>query len=427
VIDPQTYELYDAFEDCLARMLAGEPAEGCLARYPDLAGELRPMLVAASAARAAGQVPRGAEARSRARFLAAASGRRAGGARRAPSFAGLLRGLAAMAAVLVVGLLGGLALYFASAPTLPGDPLYGVKREFEAARLQLVSGPAERLALEAQLDARRAGELRHLLAAGRAGTVRFAGPLGAFDAQTWQVGDFTVQLAPGTPITGTPRADFYVRVDADVRDGIITARALDVVDEELAGALGGGGAEWALGGARFAVTPDTAVTGRLVPGAEATARVRRLGDGILVALWVSTEATVTPTSIPSPTLAPSMTPTPQPSTPAPSETHTPTPTATPQPPSVTASVPPPTATPAPSDTPLPTEPPEPPDPTQPPEPTQTPQPTEPPGPTNTAEPAHTPEPTEWPKPSPTAEPSHTPDGASPPTPLLASRGGLLGE
>ncbi len=59
--------LFDAFDDCLARLAAGESVEGCLASYPDLAADLAPMLDAARFAEAAAPVPHHAQMRSRAR------------------------------------------------------------------------------------------------------------------------------------------------------------------------------------------------------------------------------------------------------------------------------------------------------------------------------------------------------------------------
>jgi len=73
---PPEARLLDAFDDCLTRLQTGESISACLARHPALADELRPMLEATHAALAASRLPRHAQMRSRARFLAAVADRR---------------------------------------------------------------------------------------------------------------------------------------------------------------------------------------------------------------------------------------------------------------------------------------------------------------------------------------------------------------
>jgi hypothetical protein len=60
--------LFDAFDNCLTRLKAGESIDSCLRAYPGLETELRPMLEAAQGAIRVSTVPHIAQQRSRARF-----------------------------------------------------------------------------------------------------------------------------------------------------------------------------------------------------------------------------------------------------------------------------------------------------------------------------------------------------------------------
>ena len=113
----------EAFEDCLARLQAGAGLEQVLARYPSWKQELRPMLLAAQAARQAGadmRVPQAAMARSRAKFSQKAKHLAAGRGRSAVHLPVWRLALASLLVVLVLasGLVTTVAV---SAHALPGD------------------------------------------------------------------------------------------------------------------------------------------------------------------------------------------------------------------------------------------------------------------------------------------------------------------
>jgi hypothetical protein len=303
--------LYDAFDDCLGRALAGEPVQSCLRAYPDLAADLQPMLDDALAAYHASRVPHHAQMRSRARFLGAAAGLRSR-PRPAPWLGLLGKAFSTLVAVAAGFALGTAGLYYTSASTLPGDSLYGVKRAFESARLQLASDPHERFALENDYNALREAELQAVLAEDRFVVVTFGGVLTGREGSQWQVGGFNLEVTDQTEIVGDPRPGYYVSVVAENRDGVLVALELRAEESEIIGTLDRSGSGWAIAGTSFSVGAETQVTGTLVPGVTAAARIRTLHTGERVAVSIITlEPTATPTqtSLPAPSSTPSPVPT----------------------------------------------------------------------------------------------------------------------
>jgi hypothetical protein len=383
--------LYEAFDDCLARLSAGEPVDACLQRYPDLADELRPMLEAAQWAQAASRVPHHVQMRSRARFLAAAARRRSP---RSNVLVGLLRRSLSTALALFVGfVLGATGLFYASASTLPGDRLYPVKRAFENVRSQLAVDPASRLVLEQEYSLRREDETETLLSEGRTAEVNLSGVLASRSDSDWQVGGFTVRVTDDAEIVGDPRIGFYVDVTAELREGALTALKIVVQEKEITGELTRIGNLWVISGVEFAIVPETILNGIVEPGATATARLRtlQLGDVVAVSLTVLAPATAAPqaTATPAPTLAPTNTPAPS-VTPTREPTHTPEPTRTA-------------------------------------EPSQTREPTEMPEPSETKEPGETPEPSKTEEPGRTPEASETEESGSTPEPTRTEDSGGGGD
>ena len=116
--------LHDAFEVCLSALATGAKLDACLALYPDLSEELRPLLVTAQRARQAGnrEVPVAAVNRSRAKLIA-----RAGELRPQPkplfNFLSFPRLALITLAVVLVFFLSINGLIVVSAKSLPGDTL----------------------------------------------------------------------------------------------------------------------------------------------------------------------------------------------------------------------------------------------------------------------------------------------------------------
>lgn len=426
---------FDALvEETLTALDQGESVDSLLARYPEEAHALAPLLSTAARCRqtlAFAEPPsQQALAAGRHRFLEEAARRRAALAPR-PRFSlparlwpSLWPRLApALAAVALVILVGGWAT-MASAHSLPGDPLYPVKLTSEQARLALTFDPAVRTELAARYAEERRQEARVVAALGRRVSVRFQGVLEHFDAESWTVGGLTVALDEQTRGEGVPVLGATVAVRAwSPGDGTLRARHLRVLPPAPpAGA-----------------TPTSSPT--QTPRPTSTLRP--------VATPIPPDPTPSPTGSPSPThtsrptstrgptatrIPPGPTPSPTPTGPGHEPTHgpmMPSPTGTPAGPRMTPTHRPGDATPPPTDT-HGMRPTEPAHTAQPPEPTRgphmTPEPGETRGPHITPSPGETPEPTPEPavtdSPTPVPEPteSATPSPEPPETPTPPHHG-----
>jgi hypothetical protein len=121
-------------EECLKTLQRGEPLEAVLARHPQWADELRPLLATAlRVRRAPAAKPRlAAQQAGWQRFMGQAVALRR--ARQRPAFA-LWRPLAAAASLLLVLSFAGSATVYAASRSMPDDRLYAVKLATEDARL----------------------------------------------------------------------------------------------------------------------------------------------------------------------------------------------------------------------------------------------------------------------------------------------------
>jgi LysM repeat protein len=265
-------DLIDIFEDCLNRLAAGETVEQVLRRYAAYDADLRPLLqtvrLAQRALPSANEVAP-AQARGRARLLAELNTRPVAVARPAPAN----RWWMAVAALLLVCL----GLGAVTANSLPGDPLYSLKRGVENAANSLSIDPQ---AAEEAARRRRIDEIYMLIALGRPAAVEFSGEIEMLSADQWRVSGLTLQLDADTEYPATARIGDRVGVTADVTaERTLIARTIRLLQPE-----------------RIDITP---------------------------------EATATPASAtPSQTASPTQTPSPS-QTPLPSATQTPAETALP--------------------------------------------------------------------------------------------------
>jgi hypothetical protein len=383
-------------DQCLARMAAGESPDACLEQYPQYSAALRPLLSVAADLHALPRPEPSAAAvqAGRQRMLAAVrEQKRARGVSISPlaGYAAQVRGffvptegmqirhvLRFAVAMVLVLLVGTNLAVVASAGSIPGDPLYGVKRSWEEARLALTLREQDREQLLDQLVERRQDEVREMIQEGREGTLDLEGTLRASGEKGWSVNGLT-----------------------------------------------------------FLLSEKTIVDGQLEPGARAWVRAQLSSDGSLVALLIrmrtrarllspaATEPGVTPDDMPDGRHTPAVTPMPQ-RTPEPTRplqaTETPPASATPH----RGETPEPAPTGNADHTPGPAETREPEDTPGPvrtgeddhtPEAAETHQPEHTPEPEETHEPEHTPEPDETHEPEHTPGPAetHEPDGSPEPT------------
>ncbi|MBI5841406.1 MAG: hypothetical protein HZB19_15015 [Chloroflexi bacterium] len=172
-------KLYEALEEGLQAIEQGTAIDSIVARYPDLADELRPILEASSRARALTAPDPSPEAmrRGRAKLLQrAAELREAKIAPRRRVIPGIQR-FAISFLLAALFLLSGTGLVNASASALPGESLYTVKRTWEDMRLFFIFDQKQRESLKVEFENERLHEVSELLAEGRHETIQFAGEL----------------------------------------------------------------------------------------------------------------------------------------------------------------------------------------------------------------------------------------------------------
>jgi len=169
--------LYDVLEICLQELENGADLESVLARYPDLAEELRPILKASIMARTrivsdpAPDVVR----RGRAKLLQHASQMREAKVAPRKRMIPFFQRLAISFTLATVFLASGTGLVGASSSALPGENLYPVKRTWEDLRLFFTFDSDRKGFLESEYENERLDEVGRLLTEGRHETIQFAG------------------------------------------------------------------------------------------------------------------------------------------------------------------------------------------------------------------------------------------------------------
>lgn len=173
--------MFDALEICLQELDHGTDMEAVLARFPNHASELRPILKASAKARTmnafAAEPSQDAIRRGRARVMQRAAEMRESSSKAAPRkrIIPAFQRLAFSFALAALFLMSGTGLLNASASALPGERLYPVKRSWEGLRLLLIFNKGAREALEDEFEYERLDEVTELLTEGRDETIQFAG------------------------------------------------------------------------------------------------------------------------------------------------------------------------------------------------------------------------------------------------------------
>jgi hypothetical protein len=190
--------------ECLDALAQGESIERILARYPQEATQLRPLLQTTAGLPALRMEPSEAvKMQSRQKFMAQADVLRRPPPRKSmgflPRFA---TGFVAAGLVAIVLSTGAVA---ASGSALPGDPLYSVKRTVENVRLSAAGSPVVRDELQREFEQRRRDEANELLDAGREGEVEFTGSIESIQPDAWIVGGLVIEIDANTSINGTPQ------------------------------------------------------------------------------------------------------------------------------------------------------------------------------------------------------------------------------
>ncbi len=194
--------LLDALENCLQRLEQGEALNSVLDGHPELAAQLRPLLETAVRVRSASpkDLSKSVLARQRARGLALAADLRQGKNRPLFMQKRSWRPVVTILAVIALLVMSSNGLLIASAHSIPGDTLYPLKRSVESTRLQLVSDPAKKQALEHTFNERRVDETKSLIDDERVESVEFSGMVMSQSEGEWLVSGISVIVTPLTEI-----------------------------------------------------------------------------------------------------------------------------------------------------------------------------------------------------------------------------------
>jgi LysM repeat protein len=195
-------------------MNTGQSAVDCLRLYPQYADQLRPMLETIGAARRGLSVDREERIEARERIRQRLLDAQPAPVRRVFP----LQTFAVAAAALLI-------LFFVTSliaeSSLPGDPLYSVKRVTEGVRETVLRDPQ-------LFEARRIEEIQSLLESGREVEVAFVGEVQAIEAQTWTVTGLPMQVEN----VELPQIEIGTRVSVEARtQSDRTLRALSIKPE----------------------------------------------------------------------------------------------------------------------------------------------------------------------------------------------------
>jgi len=153
-------------DQCLERLRQGESLEQCLARYPEQAAELAPLLRVAMASQKASSAvkPRPeCKARARSEIRSQLRGRERKPEPKKAGFAGWMpRWAVAVASVILIFLVAGTGTVAASTSSMPDDTLYPVKLATEQVRLGLSRGDIKKARVNVGLADRRVKEIVYL-------------------------------------------------------------------------------------------------------------------------------------------------------------------------------------------------------------------------------------------------------------------------
>lgn len=217
--------IYDILELCLNEIENGAEVEATLAKYPEHAAELRPILDVTRAAKQMA-VPAPSDEvvrRNRAKLLQHAPQRRELVQVSKRGFASFQGRWVAAFALFALAMFSTLNVLHASALALPGDGLYPVKRWWEQVRLSLTIGEEARELRRTEIEDERLREIHELFALRVSTRVDFAGVVTSQRGDAWQVAGITVfvtnqtqlpdepvQVGVAVRVYGVTRADFVV-------------------------------------------------------------------------------------------------------------------------------------------------------------------------------------------------------------------------
>jgi hypothetical protein len=165
MVEPMAKRFEDILDECIDRMLQGDSVEQCLARYPEQAGDLEPLLRTAQGAREASAVEPRPEFKAQVRYQIhsrlSATGRKTA-EKRMPILGWIPRWAVVAAALFLVVLLAGSGTVAAASSSMPGDTLYPLKLATENVRMSMNRSNMGKARLHVALADKRIGEIVYL-------------------------------------------------------------------------------------------------------------------------------------------------------------------------------------------------------------------------------------------------------------------------
>lgn len=138
----------------------------------------------------------------------------------------------------VLLLFGGVLTVKASASTIPGDPLYGVKRTWEGVQLTTTIRERSRQELLTRMATERRAEIAKLLQLRRDTVVEFDGVLEQISADHFVVSGITTNITAQTVIEGTPFVGHKVGMQGRIKpNGQLIVLKLDIEDTTPRGTM----------------------------------------------------------------------------------------------------------------------------------------------------------------------------------------------
>ena len=116
--------------------------------------------------------------------------------------------------LVITVLIGGFFTVNASASSLPGDSLYGLKLGLEQTRLSLSFDDDSKAELELEFEDERLSEVAELLGDGREEDVEFHGTIEEKGSDSWRISGIKVKIGPGTELKGSLEVGTLVKVEA---------------------------------------------------------------------------------------------------------------------------------------------------------------------------------------------------------------------
>lgn len=229
-------DIYTILENCLTMLDQGSDLEACLARYPEYASELRPLLMASMDAESLSvkEMPVDVVRRSKSKVLNFAAELREQKSKKMPFFLlpqkRIFRfSLAALITLLMLVGVGGTSLVRASTASLPGDQFYPVKLTWENLLLKFAASQNEREALEDRFERERVEEVEELFSSSRSEKVKFFGQVDGIFPGELSVSGIAVLITPETRVEGVITMNAWVGVEGETTsEGMVIAEKIKV-------------------------------------------------------------------------------------------------------------------------------------------------------------------------------------------------------